>query len=278
MYQTLISVDKLKQDFNAKTWVIIDCRFDLSDPTKGHRLYEDAHIPEAFFMDLEQDLSSHITPVSGRHPLPDPEHFAKKAAEAGVTLSSQVVVYDDCKGAMASRAWWLFRQIGVKNVAVLEGGYSAWLASGGEVTEEPKLPISDPDVALPLFDVAGTFNTEQVFNHLHEIQLVDARDPARFRGEVEPIDRVAGHIPGAINRPFSANFDESGDFKQPQQLKEEWAALINVNKSVVHMCGSGVTACHNILSMEHAGLTQSLLYADSWSEWIRDDARPIEKG
>lgn len=277
MYQTLLNVEALQKDYSPKTWVIFDCRFDLADATKGYQLYKAGHIPAAQFMDLEQDLSSPVTPTTGRHPLPDLEQLKDKLGRAGVTAKTQVVAYDDCGGAMAARLWWLLRFIGHEAVAVLEGGFPAWEQQCGEVTTNVLLPVK-----AAYQEVAGSSHnmavvTSQVLQgQLDSVQLVDARAVARFKGEVEPIDFIAGHIPGALNRPFQDNLTASGVFKPAEQLLEEWSLLVKTDQPVVHMCGSGVTACHNLLAMAHAGLNNSVLYAGSWSEWIRDKTRPIE--
>ena len=277
MYRTLLSVEALQKDYCPKTWVIFDCRFDLADASKGYQLYKEGHIPAAQFMDLEQDLSSPVTATTGRHPLPDLEQLKYKLGRAGVTANTQIITYDDCGGAMAARLWWLLRFIGHEAVAVLEGGYPAWIKESGEVTTNVLLPVS---TTYQENSVGGNshmsiISSEALQSTLSSMQLVDARAAPRFNGEVEPIDSVAGHIPGALNRPFQDNLTVSGVFKPAEQLLEEWSLLIKMDKPVVHMCGSGVTACHNLLSMTHAGLDNSVLYVGSWSEWIQDKTRPI---
>ncbi len=278
MYQTLLDVEALQKDYSPKTWVIFDCRFDLADATKGYQLYKEGHIPAAQFMDLEQDLSSPVTSTTGRHPLPDLEQLKDKLGRAGVTAKTQVVAYDDCGGAMAARLWWLLRFIGHEAVAVLEGGFPAWKQQSGEVTTHVLLPVkvvyhqNNGSITENML----TVSSEALQGQLASVQLVDARATPRFKGEVEPIDSIAGHIPGALNRPFQDNLAASGVFKSADQLLAEWSLLINTDQPVVHMCGSGVTACHNLLAMAHAGLNNSVLYVGSWSEWIRDKARPIE--
>lgn len=285
MYQTLISVEELQQNGLSQNWVVVDCRFDLADPSKGYQLYRESHIPRAQFMDLEQDLSSPIDSTSGRHPLPDLQQLKEKLGKSGITAQSQVVVYDDCAGAMASRLWWLLRCLGHEAVAVLDGGFPVWKQQAGEISTNVFLPVKEiyqctdmntatqdndwQDLAMPL--ISG----EKLCRSLASIQLIDARATPRFNGEVEPIDSVAGHVPGALNRPFFDNLTAAGVFKPADQLAQEWSSLVEVDQAVVHMCGSGVTACHNILAMAHAGMTNSVLYAGSWSEWIRDSRRPV---
>lgn len=277
MYQTLISVEALQQDFVPQEWVIFDCRFDLADVTKGYQLYREGHIPAAQFMDLEQDLSSAVTDVSGRHPMPDIELLKDKLGKAGVTRGTQVVVYDDCGGAMAARLWWLLRFLDHESVAVLDGGYSAWKQQG-DITTNVFLPVKTIYQANNQTNdgAMSVISSKELQHKLANLQLVDARVTQRFNGEIEPIDTVAGHIPGALNRPFQDNLTPAGIFKPAEQLLQEWSSLIQVDQPVVHMCGSGATACHNLLAMAHAGLYDSVLYIGSWSEWIRDTTRPIE--
>lgn len=278
MYRTVLSVEALQKDYTPQAWVIFDCRFDLADVTKGYQLYKEGHIPAAQFMDLEQDLSSPVTATTGRHPLPDLEQLKEKLGRAGVTAKTQVIAYDDCGGAMAARLWWLLRYIGHEAVAVLEGGYPAWVQQCGEVTTNVLLPVKATYEENSVGNNGGmsVMRSETLQCQLATVQLVDARATPRFKGEVEPIDSVAGHIPGALNRPFQDNLTVSGVFKPVEQLSEEWSSLIKTDQPVVHMCGSGVTACHNILAMAHAGLNNSVLYVGSWSEWIQDKTRPIE--
>ncbi|WP_036551748.1 sulfurtransferase [Neptunomonas japonica] len=286
MYQTLISVEELQQNSSSQGWVVVDCRFDLADPSKGYQLYREGHIPHAQFMDLEEDLSSPIASTSGRHPLPDLQKFKEKLGKAGITARSQVVIYDDCSGAMASRLWWLLRCLGHEAVAVLDGGFPVWKQQVGEISTNVFLPVKEVyqevGVNTDLHDgwknlAMSVISSEKLFRSLADVQLVDARVAPRFNGEVEPIDPVAGHVPGALNRPFVDNLTAAGIFKPADQLAKEWSALVDVDKSVVHMCGSGVTACHNILAMMHAGMTNTVLYAGSWSEWIRDSQRPVSR-
>ena len=285
MYRTLISVERLQQSRASQDWVVIDCRFDLADPSKGYQLYKEGHIPHAQFLDLEQDLSSPIDSTSGRHPLPDLQKFREKLGKSGITARSQVVVYDDCGGAMAARLWWLLRCLGHEAVAVLDGGLPAWKQQAGDISTNVFLPIKEvyqeTDVNTAAQDDGwknlgmSVISSETLSRSLVDVQLVDARATPRFNGEVEPIDPIAGHVPGALNRPFLDNMTAAGIFKSADQLAQEWSSLVDVDKSVVHMCGSGVTACHNILAMAHAGMINSVLYAGSWSEWIRDSRRPV---
>jgi thiosulfate/3-mercaptopyruvate sulfurtransferase len=265
--------------------VVLDCRFDLGDPQAGRRAYLNGHIPGAHFADLNTDLASAIGPETGRHPLPDPRAFAANLAAWGVHAASQVVVYDEVNGSFVARAWWLLRWVGHPTVAVLDGGFKAWLAAGGSTAagEEGRAPHSlDPSPAPARVDSGAVVDAAQVLSLLHDPKrlLVDARAAERYAGSVEPIDAVAGHVAGAVNHPFAANLAADGRFLPPEQLRQRWAAELGGRSpaDVVAMCGSGVTACHNLLSLEVAGLHGAKLYAGSWSEWIRDPNRPIATG
>jgi len=275
MYQTIVSVETLKQNLGQPNWVVFDCRFNLMDTEAGQQAYAEAHIPGAFYLHLDNDLSSPITPDTGRHPLPDPTQLAEKLAECGVNKNTQVVVYDDCGGAMAARTWWLLRWLGHDSAAVLDGGFPAWIAAEDSSTEIPQARESG---FTPELRGLMNLSVDQLQQELSvgDILLVDARAAERYRGEVEPIDPVAGHVPGAENRPLTDNLVD-GRFKSADQLHEEWSAILRGSSpdQVVHMCGSGVTACHNQLSMEISGLTGSRIYSGSWSEWIRDRSRPV---
>jgi thiosulfate/3-mercaptopyruvate sulfurtransferase len=262
--------------------VLLDCRFDLGNPQAGHRAYLNGHIPGAHFADLNTDLSAAIGPKTGRHPLPDPQAFAANLASWGVHPGTQVVVYDELNGSFAARAWWLLRWVGHPAVAVLDGGYRAWLAAGGPTAAGEEGRASHPLRASPgsaMVDGDAVLDAAQVMALLHDPKrlLVDARAAERFAGTVEPIDAVAGHVAGAVNHPFADNLSADGRFLPPEQLRQRWAAQLDGRSpaDVVAMCGSGVTACHNLLSLEVAGLYGAKLYAGSWSEWIRDPSRPI---
>ncbi|SEQ99084.1 thiosulfate/3-mercaptopyruvate sulfurtransferase [Amphritea atlantica] len=280
MYTTLISVTQLDTLLQAEpaAVVVLDCRFYLTAPEKGEAVYLEGHITGAGYLNLDTELSSPVTPASGRHPLPDFATLCAVLRKRGVNSGTQVVVYDDCNGAMASRAWWLLRVLGHKQVAVLDGGYPAWLAAGLPVSDQLPLPSAGDFSGQP--DLSMILPLQQVARYPEEGALVDARTPERFRGEQEPIDPVAGHIPGAINRPLQLNLTSDGLFKSADQLHQEWLSFLQgcPSQQVVHYCGSGVTACHNQLAMEHAGLHGSKVYPGSWSEWIRDPQRPVATG
>lgn len=260
--------------------LIVDCRHDLADPAKGERDYRTEHIPGAVFADLDHDLSDlDRAPLGlGRHPLPSEAAFSAVLSRLGWHPGLQVVSYDASTGALAAvRLWWLLRLCGVREAAVLDGGMAAWKAAGLPLTRE--IPQRQPTEVSVHYQNSQVILDHAAIANRHEL-LIDARATPRYRGEVEPIDRAAGHVPGAANRPFTDNLQADGRFKSPADLRKEFQALIGTHapEQVVHMCGSGVTACHNLLAMEHAGLAGSRLYAPSWSGWISDASRPIATG
>lgn len=275
---TLIDAAHLARHLEDPGWRIFDVRHQLADTAYGERAYAAGHLPGAIFLDCDRDLSGPQTGRNGRHPLPDPAVLADKLGRSGVAEHTQVVVYDDCQGMFAGRLWWLLRWLGHERAAVLDGGLQAWQAVGGELTEA--LPSPAPAAFLPR-PRNQAVDAHYVLTHLESaaMHLVDARSPDRFRGENESIDPVGGHIPGASNRFFRDNLGPDGRFKPAAALREEWRALLGHTppECVVHQCGSGVSACHNILAMEHAGLAGSRLYAGSWSEWCADPGRPVAK-
>jgi thiosulfate/3-mercaptopyruvate sulfurtransferase len=278
-YSTLIGALELAQRLRDPDWVVFDCRFDLADPAFGRQAYAASHVPGAFFLDLDEDLSGSKTGTNGRHPLPDPAQLAARLEASGVGNHTQVVAYDDAGGMFAARLWWLLRWLGHHRVAVLDGGLHAWLATGQALDEA----LPEPRAATYALALRpDRVDAQYVRQHLDrpDMVLIDARSPDRFRGENEMLDPVGGHIPGAINRFFRDNFDAHGCFKQASVLREEFGALIGAHspRQVVHQCGSGVTACVNVLAMEAAGLSGSRLYAGSWSEWCADPSRPLARG
>ena len=276
-YSTLIDTGTLAGKLNAPAWVVIDCRFSLSDTGAGERAYLEAHIPGARYAHLDRDLSSPITADSGRHPLPDVSALAKRLGEWGIDRHSQVVAYDDSGGAMAVRLWWLLRWLGHEGVAVLDGGWQKWCREGREITAS--MPQVQAKAFIPHPDDGKWLSTPQIQAAMAagDILLLDARTAERFRGEHEPIDPVAGHVPGAANFPLQQNLAADGSFLTAEELHVLYERRLQGRGAaeVVHMCGSGVTAAHNLLAMEHAGLHGSRLYAGSWSEWIRDPQRPV---
>ncbi len=275
-YSTLVSTDVLASHISDPAWVVIDCRFSLADAAAGGMLYAGRHIPGAHYAHLDRHLSARVTDLTGRHPLPEPEMLRQRLGEWGITPQSQVVVYDDAGGAIAARLWWLLRWLGHEAVAVLDGGWSRWCEAGGE--QQKMVPVTLPSSFVGQPNNRMWLTTDQLQEALakDEIVLVDARAPERFSGEVEQIDPVAGHIPEAVNHPFQNNLNRVGLFKPADHLRHAFEPLLRgrLPQQVVHTCGSGVTACHNLLAMEIAGLTGSRLYAGSWSEWIRDRERP----
>ncbi|MBL8323455.1 MAG: sulfurtransferase [Rubrivivax sp.] len=268
---------------------LLDCGFDLSDAAAGERAFAQGHLPGALYVHLDRDLCGAKTGRNGRHPLPGRTAFAARAGGWGIGPQTQVVAYDAQGGVYAARAWWMLRWLGHEAVAVLDGGTAAWLAQGGTLETRPgarapgpAFPAATPAHGAPL---APSVDVEalQVAMARGETIVIDARAPERFRGDVEPLDPVAGHIPGALNRFFKDNLGADGRFKSPEVLASEFAALgVAAGQpgpaSVVHQCGSGVTACHNLLAMTHAGLHGSALYPGSWSEWCADPHRPVARG
>ena len=278
-YATLIGAHELAQHLGDPDWVIFDCRHDLANRDFGRDAYARAHLPGARFLHLDEDLSGPMNGTNGRHPLPDAGILARKLAHAGVANDTQVIAYDDAGGMFAARLWWLLRWLGHHRVAVLDGGLIAWCEAAQALTAE--VPQPKPASYSPSLQ-AGVVNADYVRDHLGkpDMLLIDARSPDRYRGENETLDPVGGHIPGAINRFFRDNLGTHGRFKQASVLREEFGTLLKGSdaRRVVHQCGSGVTACHNLLAMESAGLTGSRLYAGSWSEWCADPARPVATG
>ena len=280
MLTTLVDTETLSRHLDDPRWAIVDCRFILTDPEAGRRAYLVGHIPGARYAHLNEDLSSPVTPTSGRHPLPYPNTLAEKLGGFGIDKTKQVVVYDDSLGAIAARLWWLLRWLGHEAVAVLDAGYPKWVREKRPVTTE--LPKIQPTQFHPTINHSMWVDAGQVMQILHETDglLIDVRSEERFRGEVEPLDKVAGHIPGANNLPYEDNLDFTSEFMSDEALREHYQSVLGKvpPDRVVHMCGSGVTACHSILAMEHAGLSGAKLYAGSWSEWITDPNRPVAKG
>jgi thiosulfate/3-mercaptopyruvate sulfurtransferase len=279
-WRTLISVQDLRDHLGEDGWVVVDCRFDLKAPKAGEEAYRLAHVPGAVYAHLERDLSGPRTATTGRHPLPEPAVLAACLGGWGIGAEIQVVAYDAGAGVFASRLWWLLRWLGHERVAVLDGGLSAWSAGGHPISTADFMPRRGE--FRPVTMVNAVVESDSISSKMEsrDSLLIDARAGERFRGEVEPIDPVAGHVPGARNVPFERNLDSHGRFLSPDALHEAWLRRLagQSPEAVVHMCGSGVTACVNLLAMEHAGLRGSRLYAGSWSEWITDPARPVAIG
>lgn len=275
-HTTLVDAATLAAHLDDPAWLIVDVRHQLSDTGYGERSYAESHIPGAVFLHCDRDLSGPMNGLNGRHPLPAFEVLAQRLDEIGIDGATQVVVYDDAQGMIAGRLWWLLRWLGHDRVALLDGGLQAWLATGGAMSAE--LPTLRPKKfvagnGIPPFEAADLLARLQSA----QMRLVDARSADRFRGENETMDPVGGHIPGAVNRFFRDNLQADGRYKPAAELRAEWLKVLAgaSPESVVHQCGSGVSACHNMLAMEIAGLTGSRLYAGSWSEWCADPARPV---
>ncbi|HKA39131.1 MAG TPA: sulfurtransferase [Burkholderiales bacterium] len=279
MFTTLVSASDLAAHLDHAGWVVCDCRHDLADVQAGRRAYAQSHIPGARFVHLDEDLSAAKTGRNGRHPLPDPDTFARRLGKLGIGNAKQVVAYDASGGPYAARLWWMLRWLGHDAVAVLDGGWNAWVKAARPVTDQiPAMaatrftPRIRPDAALDAKTISARLSRAGPL-------LLDARIPARYRGENETLDPVAGRIPGAANRPWQLNLDAEGRFKTAADLKKELGEMLTGHApgQVTHYCGSGVTACHNLLAMEIAGLAGSCLYPGSWSEWCSDPSRPVAK-
>lgn len=278
-FSAVITCQELASRLSEPALCVVDCRASLQNVAGGWDAYAKAHLPNASFADLLEDLSGPITPgQTGRHPLPSIDTFVSKVRRWGIGAESQVVVYDDAGGAFAARLWWMLRWLGHDAVAVLDGGFPAWVAEGRPVTDEVSERVPGDFTPRPRPDwlvSAAELATPQSLPR----KLFDARAPERFAGDVEPLDPVAGHIPGARNLPFAQNLHE-GRFRSPAELRQRFAAALegSAPEAAVVYCGSGVTACHDILAFAHAGLPLPRLYAGSWSEWITDPARPTQRG
>jgi thiosulfate/3-mercaptopyruvate sulfurtransferase len=273
VHTTLISPENLASDLASPDLRALDCRAALDDLDFGQRVYRKGHIPGALFADLATDLSAPVVPGrTGRHPLPERDDLARRFGAWGITADTQIIAYDAGSGAFAARLWWLARWLGHQRVAVLDGGLQAWIDAGGGLETGPGKPPPQThfEAAEPLTRTVGP---AAIVEDGAQLVLIDARAPARFRGEHEPIDPVAGHIPGALSMNFEDNLNESGHWLPQTDLAARFAPLRGSN--VVAYCGSGVTACHNILGLVHAGFEEPALYPGSWSEWILDPTRPV---
>jgi thiosulfate/3-mercaptopyruvate sulfurtransferase len=277
-FTNLITTSQLS-DFRKPDWIIIDCRFDLANPAWGFQNYQAGHLPGAIYANLDQDLSGKVTAQTGRHPLPDPAIFTERITSWGIQAGTQVVVYDTTAGSYAVRLWWMLRYFGLNQVAVLDGGFPKWLHEEFPVETGVFTPTPAPFSFVPSLHPEMLVSTSQVEKMRLDpaYLLIDARAPQRFSGETEPIDPVAGHIPGAINRFHVKNITPEGVMKPLGRLRTEYDQLLNGTpaENVIVYCGSGVTSCHLLLAMEMVGLKGARLYGGSWSEWIRDPARPI---
>lgn len=264
--ESIVSALWLSEHLNDPNVVIVDCRFSLMEPELGRQHYDTEHLPGAYYLDLNRDLSSPVTKHGGRHPLPDPGELAAKLSKMGITAETFVVAYDDSRFAFAARLWWLLRYLGHDRVALLDGGFSNWKNSGYPVTSIA--PDSQAGHFIPKLrsDWVVDINTVKAKQANSTVAIVDSREPERYRGEREPIDPIAGHIPGAVNYPWQAVTTEQGYLRSPEALRDLWQALQSKEEILVY-CGSGVTACVNLLALTVAGLEQGKLYAGSWSDW-----------
>jgi len=277
---TLIQAEQLGPRLGDPALRIFDCRYDLARPDAGRAAYDMGHLPGATYADLGRDLSAPPTSRSGSHPLPGPSAFAEWLHAVGVDRDSFVVAYDDGNAMYASRLWWMLRWLGHDQVCVLDGGLGRWSQLGLPLTDRVTAYKPGDFVAHPRPGLAVDAGRVQAAASERTSRVLDARSPERFRGEIEPIDAVAGHVPGALNHPFVTSLGPDGRFLPPEELRAAFAAqLASVPpERTIAMCGSGVTACHLLLAMEHAGLGGALLYPGSWSEWSRDPARPVARG
>ncbi len=275
----IVSPETLRAHANDPTWIVVDCRHSLQDFSAGRQAYDAGHIPGAFFADVERDLAGAKTGKNGRHPLPNPETFAAFLRSLGTDDATQLVAYDAGGDMYAARFWFLCRWIGHDAVAVLDGGIAAWRERGYPLTTEPAMPRESSGTLAVALKPELVLDASDVLAHLHDgsMTVLDARGGERFRGETEPVDPVAGHIPGARNRPFKENYDERGRLKPPETLHREFAAYGDASR-VVHQCGSGISAAANALAMDVAGLHGWRVYPGSWSEWVSDPTRPVETG
>lgn len=280
MQANLINADELETLLQSQAVIVCDCRFSLNDPDAGRAAFEGSHIPGARYVDLERDLSGQITSSTGRHPLPAVDDWIDRAALLGLTGGQKIVVYDHGPGVFAARLWWMLGWISISDVWLLDGGFATWSKSGKSTIsgEEPvELPSSNLTSLKEVNDLKA--DADEILKSLGGgvLSIVDAREPPRFSGEVEPLDAKAGHIPGAINYHFALNL-EDGKFRSRAKLKEAFEQVTAGRnpQNIIHSCGSGVTACHNLFAMEYSGIKGSRLYPGSWSEWIADPSRPTE--
>ena len=277
----LIEVEELKRLMDSgASYRLFDCRFDLTNPSAGFQSYQEGHIPTAAFADLDHDLAAPKNGRNGRHPLPSVSELEATCARLGISFDLPVIVYDNQGGMFAVRLWWMLRACGHTQVSLLNGGYAAWL--------QTQLPHATgvetyPNTSAPSLKIySQLFTVDQIVDNLKDsrYKILDARSADRYRGENETLDPVGGHIPGALNRFFKDNLNEQGFFKSPIQLREEFLAILGNTppEKIIHQCGSGVTACHNLFAMELAGLPCAGIYSGSWSEWCSDSNRPVATG
>ena len=278
-YRTLVSTGELARHLDDRRWVVVDCRFDLTDPEAGHRAYAVAHVPGAGYAHLDRDLSGSKTGRNGRHPLPTPDAMVTTFGRLGIGPTRQVVAYDQANGMFASRLWWMLRYAGHEDVAVLDGGWAQWQREARPQRGSLESPPAQAFHATWRHGMLVDVDTVREGLGDPTLRLLDARAPERFSGSTEPLDPVAGHIPGAVNHPCTTNVGSEGTFLDPASLRQRFDARLEQTPPdrIVSYCGSGVTACHNLLALSHAGLDGGRLYAGSWSEWCSDSSRPVER-
>lgn len=280
MGSMLVTPEELAAHLDDPAWVVFDVRHDLAKPEAGRQAYRESHVPGAYFLHTDDDLSGPKTGTNGRHPLPQPDAFGARMRACGVGPGIRVVAYDDAGGCFAVRLWWMLRWLGHDDVALLDGGWPRWVREGRPVSSEVSPARRGRfEPRLRLGAIVDAHYVER-FRADPAVRLVDARAPARYAGEQETIDPVAGHVPGAVNRFWQRNLQPDATFKSPAALREEWLDLLGGTSTAqsVQMCGSGVTACHNLFALELAGLGEGRLYPGSWSEWCADPARPVATG
>ena len=279
MHTTLISTDVLAKHLVDTSWLIADCRYNLNDETWGRIQYESSHIPGAVFVDVAHDLAGERTGTNGRHPLPAVEDMAATFGRLGIADDVQVIAYDQEAGAFASRLWWMLRYLGHDAVAVLDGGFAKWTRDGRPVYSG--VETRRPAVFTPRLRKEMRVTVDETIGHLDDpsVLLIDARSPDRYAGKPDPLDTIYGHIPGARNRYYRHNVTETGTMRSGRELKTDFEKILagSPASQAVMYCGSGITACHNLLAMEHAGLHGARLFAGSWSEWASDSSRPVER-
>lgn len=279
-YQSIISTEDLNKHLDNNNWFVFDCRFLLKDPDGGLKKFQQGHIPGAQFADMDNDLASPMTKTSGRHPLPEAEKFINKLREWGVNNDSQVICYDDMSGAFSARLWWLLKWLGHDEVAVLDGGIDKWIANNYSLETEVRSRVTSVFEGKPNDAMWVDVNFVQQQLVKKNVKLLDARSNERFTGVDKKTDPVPGHVPGAISFPFAGNLNQQGMFLSALELKQRFAKefVEGQQDKLINMCGSGVTACHNLLAMSVAGLPMTRLFVGSWSEWIKDQNRPVATG
>jgi thiosulfate/3-mercaptopyruvate sulfurtransferase len=279
MHTTLISTDVLAEDLVNQSWLIADCRYNLNDETWGRAQYEAAHIPGAVFVDVAHDLAGRRTGTNGRHPLPSVQDMAATFGRLGIADDIQVIAYDQEAGAFASRLWWMLRYVGHDAVAVLDGGFAKWTGEGRPVRGGIDTRRSTRFTARPRKDMLVTVDDTSAHLGDPSVLLIDARSPDRYAGKPDPLDTIYGHIPGARNRYYRHNVTDTGTMRSGRELTNDFEQVLagSPASQAVMYCGSGITACHNLLAMEHAGLRGARLFAGSWSEWESDPTRPVER-